>query len=161
MDIPLTVKQDIFNQNIGQKVIIKPWSHRFNPKANYASDLKFGDIMGVRIFSVGNHLNDYSIMTNPAMITNFEASKLILVKKSIEDITDEDAFEAAKICNIGYYSKNFNKTTFTYILKTSIESDVLTAKLYQYLHLKGYALPYMQYSVKELIESEIYYIEHP
>ncbi len=92
--------------------------------------------------------------------------------KPLSDITHEDAIELAKIhwldsiiepSNILILPKGSDLTIIEY-KKTEYDSDYLWLEnkmekklcIFQYLQSKGYALPYLNYSVEELVEAGVY-----
>lgn len=89
----------------------------------------------------------------------------ILLLKPLSSITDEDAIEVTLL--LPWFNKTGNERVYknTYGNKVvssddgdfkygkfEIKIDSLTPRQYQYLQSKGYALPYMNYSVEELVE---------
>ncbi len=99
-----------------------------------------------------------------------------LILKPLSAITHEDAIELAKIhwkdsiiepSNILILPKGSDLTIIEY-KKAEYDSDYLwlenrmEKKLYifQYLQSKGYALPYLNYSVEELVEAGVYLLEN-
>lgn len=106
------------------------------------------------------------------MLTLFNKEDFLLLN-SLENITDEDAIECLRIrekldgdldfINAKVTSRGKNSVGFTVSYekyadtqKWIVFSDRMTTAGYQYLQSKGYALPYIQYSVKDLIELGVY-----
>lgn len=76
----------------------------------------------------------------------FTIDEQFLQLKPFLSITDEEAIEVAKIYGLDY--KNYKpESKEKIILLTNIYAPV-----YQYLQSKGYALPFRNYSVGQLIE---------
>jgi hypothetical protein len=97
---------------------------------------------------------------------NFYKSPIYL--KSLLNITDEDAIEAIQMNVTEKYeelkieSKNDDAVCYSFHtnrggrLHGFLTYDDLRFNVYQYLQSKGYALTYMDYSVQDLVELEIY-----
>lgn len=81
-------------------------------------------------------------------------TKLLL--RPLSAITDEDAIEVGKIqfydCSLEEAKKWLNRNSTNY----SFSNGHLNLYIYQYLQSKGYALPYLQYSVEDLVKAGIY-----
>ena len=93
---------------------------------------------------------------------NLRHPDFYLQLKSLKDISDDDAIEVAKI--FGYKETD---TLPLFVLKqkgrsiserfidkqyASINGFTYIIQIYQYLQSKGYALPYGDYSVEDLVE---------
>lgn len=88
--------------------------------------------------------------------------------KKLSNITDEDAIEAIQMNVTEKYeelkieSKNDDAVCYSFHtnrggrLHGFLTYDDLRFNVYQYLQSKGYALPYMDYSVQDLVELGIY-----
>lgn len=88
-----------------------------------------------------------------------EAYKTTLLLKPLSSITDEDAIEVAKIIKCKWCGSNVSeiKPHLSYLLNenASIKGSIIF-HLFQYLQSKGYALPYLNYSVEDLVKAGIY-----
>ncbi len=103
---------------------------------------------------------------------NLKHPDFFLQLKPLSSISDEDAFECLKIKNKYSNSMPFVKIKLKERHNYSIQficsyhkfSDNVeflnlydfTVPVYQYLQSKSYALPYMEYSVEDLIKAGIY-----
>ena len=152
----------IFNQSIGCEVVLIPWSAKYNPKATLAPDLKFGVITNADVN--GN----YSIKTIEGN-TTFNAKSLILLKKKLLNVTTEDCLSLANIIYAQYYDENTSQAireNDAEIIKGNIAtmfkhsrwsfSAEMSFHILQYLQSKNYALPYLNYTIQDLIELGIY-----
>jgi hypothetical protein len=77
----------------------------------------------------------------------------------LRNITDEDAIEVAKLnvtMGINFEEKDSVNEVINYVKKVLIHYMSINIKSYQYLQSKGYALPYMDYSVENLLELGVY-----
>ena len=93
-----------------------------------------------------------------------EKGKLLL--KPLSLINDDDAFEIGKIIEIDRDNNDFShKTAITAIgrqfAKGMLICDFIrfvpiTIKIYQFIASKGYALPYLDYSVEDLVELGVF-----
>ncbi len=100
---------------------------------------------------------------------------ITLLLKDLRSITDEDAINISKMfgCVMAVIKKRNNDyilmTDDSYEIQISYNGyicvrknkalyNMCTLMAHQYLQSKGYALPYMKYSVKELVEVGIYKI---
>lgn len=152
----------IFNQSIGCEVVLIPWSRRYNPKATLAPDLKMGVITSA---DINGNCSIKTIEGN----TTFNAKSLILLKKNLLNVSTEDCLSLTNIIYTQYYDENTTET----VQKNDadvIKSDIATMfkhsrwsfsaemsfHVLQYLQSKNYALPYLNYTVQDLIELEIY-----
>lgn len=105
-----------------------------------------------------------------------------ILVKSLKDITDEDAVEVAKICGVSdsdFYTDQFEryrskdrdgndvfgyhlvgKAFIKYIFKRGDRVWHSNPRVFitmsQYLQSKGYALPYLNYSVEQIVEAGVY-----
>jgi len=84
--------------------------------------------------------------------------------KSVNDISDEDAIEIAKMYSLNInkneysvYKNDFGKTFVswgeTYLEKLLIDDVLTKSESVDYLRSKGYALPYLGLSVQDLINA--------
>lgn len=107
---------------------------------------------------------------------DFLFSGIQIVLKSLQNISDEDAIEMAEIFGgVNSPSVNLNRPTdlqnedihfsvqvfvkeskFMSYSTPKYWSDGYGVKAYQWLASKGYALPYMDYSVEDLVELGVY-----
>ena len=80
--------------------------------------------------------------------------------KHISQISDEDAIEVSKIFGLGHLSGAIKELILS-IFRTSINDSGTTSStngiknwlhVFDYLRSKGYALPYMDLSVEDLVE---------
>lgn len=82
-----------------------------------------------------------------------------LLLKSLASISDEDAIE---VCRLLIHMNEINARTGRRLVTYWIDKNTCALegsdwiKIYQYLQSKGYALPYLQYSVEDLINEGIY-----
>lgn len=143
--ITLDVKSKIFAQYFGSEYIYK------NEFGSFKGTIEFGH-------NTKSHIEN--------------KNSRILLKKLI-NISDEDAIEIAKMQVYRYgEEKNFERTTMyehhtvfmgekaedyvKSLLINSIYHDEFSLNIWQYLMSKGYALPYLDYSVEELVELGVY-----
>lgn len=70
----------------------------------------------------------------------------------LEDITDEDAIEVAKMIGTSDIV-NFDKSQFVYVMLQAFEKKTVNFNIYQFLQSKGYDLPNYLLDGKTLIES--------
>ncbi len=115
----------------------------------------------VRFKTEGGILN----ISNLAYIENFDLwEQISIIKTPIDKINNEDAlhihslvFDTEKDIEIAI---SFGKELAKHILDEQEHEMNLTnselIKIYQHLKNKNYALPYLDYSVAELFESNIY-----
>ncbi len=93
-----------------------------------------------------------------------ERGKLIL--KSLSLISNEDAFEVGKIIEIDRDNHDFSNVNAVTAIGRQFTRGMLTCdfsryapitiKIYQYLQSKGYAFPYLYYSVEDLVELQVF-----
>lgn len=146
------VKAKIFSQYIGQRFL--------TPAIVETSDL----------FKV-TYMTCMKIQEDHYMFSNIQ-----VVLKSLQNISDEDAIEMAEIFG-GVNSPNVDlnrpndlqnedihfsvqvfvrQPKFMSYCAPKYWSDGYGVKAYQWLASKGYALPYMDFSVEELVELGVY-----
>lgn len=90
--------------------------------------------------------------------------KSIIELNKISNISDEDAIELSNILKISLLTdtdmrlpiSEIKKIILYYINDFARRSFSDSIKIYQYLQSKGYALPYMDYSVEDLVELGVY-----
>lgn len=141
----------IFNQNIGNEVIVKPWSRTHHPKATLAPDYKIGKILSV------SEDSRYLIKTIEGN-TAFKPIDLIILKRDVSDMRAVDAIELSKI---HYKITTSSLDVGLKLIEAFANNEAsMPLNLAQYLMLHNYALPYLQYSVKDLIELEVYKISN-
>jgi len=156
------VKAKIFAQYIGQIFI-----HRFLTPAV----VEPSDLLQVTYTTCSKIQEDHCLF-----------SGIQVVLKSLQNISDEDAIEVAKYLNWGRdiikrrlsgdirEDQNIDDLRQTYIrvgkesvmiflgklVPSVITSPLECANCFNFLQSKGYALPYMDYSVEDLVELGIY-----
>lgn len=82
---------------------------------------------------------------------NWDPSQITLLLKDVKNISDEDALGVCKV--YGDYSSHLNLGK--YLAESVMKlSDPSSAFIYQYLQARGYALPWMGLSIKDLIKAE-------
>ncbi len=115
----------------------------------------------VRFKTEGGILN----VSNLAYIENFDLwEQISIIKTPIDKINDEDALHIHSLVFVPEKDTEiaiiFGKELAKHVLgEQEHEMEVLNSELisiYQYLKSKNYALPYMDYSVTQLFESNIY-----
>ena len=115
--------------------------------ANYVYKNEFGTF-GEKVNREDYHLNK-----------NIANETFRLKLKPLSAITDKDAIEVAMILKPNDehthnpdYGKGYIKELFNGVMYTVDKS----IKVYQFIKSKGYALPYMDYSVEDLVQAGIY-----
>lgn len=120
-----------------------------------------------------------NIITQNEGVLMFDIDVCSLLLKPVSAISDEDAIQVAKIAMVGEFKKVIRYKDFIDIKSEGLEPDInmvqifhtgefelAFSKSYEYqgihgekyveiidfLRSKGYALPFMQYSVEQLIE---------
>ena len=100
------------------------------------------------------HRNQKEILTNKSISTLILRNWSIL-KRPLSSITDEEENKLSDILDIiypEYYLDGLSR-------KTKYVADCLKSiHAYQYLHSIGIALPYLDWSVEELIKENVYKI---
>lgn len=121
-----------------------------NIKAKYFALYYYRQVLGKYVNS--DELAPIEIM-NPCLVDYIELTK-------IEDISDDDAIEVFNIIGISNHLSNESKaiqckelfaTNRFYNQQTNIPA-IGYLRAFQYLQSKGYALPYLDYSVSDLVE---------
>jgi hypothetical protein len=122
-------------------------------KAKYFSLYYYRQVLGKYINS--DELDPIDIM-NPCEVDYIELTP-------IEQISDEDArkcisflYPNKNIKNIIINESGMNfkwKASYSYLSGLVYFNHLINIKVYQYLLSKGYALPYMDYSVSDLVEN--------
>lgn len=90
---------------------------------------------------------------------NLSHPDFFLQLKSVSNISNEDAIEVGKLMNLSHLQPYSNLISLVKNIldNWNIQGNViLWLKIYQYLQSKGYALPYMEYSVDDLVKAGIY-----
>ena len=96
---------------------------------------------------------------NKLLAGTFERNAYLQLKP-LSQISDEDAIEVSKIFGLGHLSGAIKELILS-IFRTSINDSGTTSstngiknwiQVFDYLRSKGYALPYMDLSVEDLIE---------
>lgn len=155
------IRLQIFQQNIGGEVIIKPWSNAYNEKATMAPEYKKGEIEGVVkgfVYVKANGFED---------LKGFSFKDLIILKRPLSSITDEEAREIAKLSGSIFSNEAeiYFSTPGFYGIWIKNDADKkdrfimwnqFSLAAYQYIHLIGIALPYLDWSVEELIKENVY-----
>lgn len=91
-----------------------------------------------------------------------EDYKTTLLLKPLSSITDEDAIEVAKFCHISSHKDNHvlkhegKDLIENYLYRQSNVNGINWLRVFDYLRSKGYALPYLNYSIEDLVEAGIY-----
>lgn len=139
----------------------------------------FAQYLGAEFMYSGTKYNSTSkldLYSIKLMIEDDDFNECTLVLNSLQNISDEDAIEMAEIFGgINSPIVNLNRPTdlqnedihfsvqvfvkepkFMSYSTPKYWSDVYGVKAYQWLTSKGYALPYMDYSVEELVELGVY-----
>jgi hypothetical protein len=98
--------------------------------------------------------------------TNYSPDEISLLLKPLSEITDEDAIEIGKILisphaiyhvsNKEWLIKNYKYWIENGLVAVYSSNAKSTLQAYQYLQSKGYALPYMEYSVEYLVKERVY-----
>ena len=92
-----------------------------------------------------------------------EGSQYFLNVTPLQNITDEDAIEVAKIWGDDGQSKIANKVIASRILDENYKAYFPFStcfKIADYLRSRGYALPYMNYSVSDLVELGVFKLKN-
>lgn len=71
--------------------------------------------------------------------------------KPLSKITDEDAEELLPFVSFQFSSKYTDEQIKEEIKKSVLDTEMMPFELFDFLRSKGYALPYMNYSVDDLI----------
>lgn len=102
------------------------------------------------------------ILDNAMSKPKHERCSLYLV--AISDITDADAIEVAKIsreyfdsAEAAFWGRTF---CFQFIKKESYVNSQSGIEIIDYLRSKGYALPYLNWSVDELVSAGIFKLKN-
>ena len=94
---------------------------------------------------------DGSIIDN--YLKNYKLKMAVLLRP-LSSITDEEAIEVADIVGLLIATKDKRKTLVDYLNnEMSREFESLGSHAVDYLRSKGFALPFMGYSVEELINA--------
>ncbi len=89
--------------------------------------------------------------------------------KPLSAITDEDAIEVTKIAYKGRWDLPPDEKQLLVLGKQAVRDLFFNHGsfpmshnffIFQYLQSKGYALPYLNYSVEELVEAGVYLLEN-
>lgn len=152
--ITTKVKEKIFQLNIGNNVI-------FNDKIiGILSGYKPTMLMGLIVLE--------DIDNNTPIYKDWEMLDTKLLLTPIENISNEDAIEAiqmnmpVKYNELEIISKHNNDIHYSFKpnrggrISGFLDCNELVFNVYQFLQSKGYALPYMDYSVEELVELGVY-----
>lgn len=133
------IKKQIFAQYFGRKYYYK------NSFGTHSQDVEFG-------YHTNSHIEQGAF----------------LHLTPLSKMTDEDAIEAIqmtvkeKLQEIKIVSKNSNDICFSFQpnrgarINGFLIYSSLTFNVYQLLQSKGYALPYMDYSVEDLVKLDVY-----
>ena len=78
-------------------------------------------------------------------------SPLFLELKPLSKITDEDVEELLPLVSFQFSSRYTDEQIKEEIRKSVIDTEMMPLDLTDYLRSKGYALPFMEYSVDDLI----------
>lgn len=144
--IATKVKEKIFQLNIGNEVVfnekIKGFLYGYKPTVH----------MGLIVLE--------DIDNNTPIYKNWEMLDTKILLTPLSKISDYDAIEVAIIngYNRSYDDKiKLGRDFITDIILNNgsfLSNNILV--IYQYLQSKGYALPYMDYSVEDLVELGVY-----
>lgn len=114
----------------------------------------FAQYFGIRVFQ--NELNKQYNCPNysyPSSIFNKEINEFLQLKP-LSKITDEDAVGVANIISTTIHDSVSKELVFYYkedILKDPEVLCFASYKTVDYMQSKGYALPFMEYSVDDLV----------
>lgn len=112
--------------------------------------------------------NIFAIRTESGSAYSYEYKKLTLLKRSLSSLTDKEAKEISEFTIMDYNPAD--DPEYFYDLESLIEeiNDVISGNsnlfsneviyLYQYLHFKGFALPFLDWTADELIDQGVYKI---
>jgi hypothetical protein len=93
------------------------------------------------------------ILLSLAVVENDGCDSMTVLVKPISSATDEHASEVAKLAGMSNIENSVvNGKEFL----SSISSVMRNVLVYQYLQSKGYALPFLYYSVQDLVDNGIY-----
>lgn len=81
---------------------------------------------------------------------NLKHPDFFLQLKLISQITDEDVEELLSLVSFQFSSRYTNEQIKEEIRKSVMDTEMMPLNLTDYLRSKGYALPFMEYSVEEL-----------
>ena len=150
--IATKVKEKIFQLNIGNEVIfnekIKGFLYGYKPTVH----------MGLIVLE--------DIDNNTPIYKNWEMLDTKILLTPLSKISDEDAKMCVSFLYPNKQIKDINindggitlkwKGTYSYLSGIIYFNHLININVYQYLQSKGYALPYMDYSVEDLVELGIY-----
>ena len=92
------------------------------------------------------------IRYEPRTVINFkEIETSCLVLKPLSKITDEDVEELLPLVSCQFSSRYTDKQIKEEIKKSVIDTEMMPLEFTDWLRSKGYALPFMEYSVENLI----------
>lgn len=93
-----------------------------------------------------------SLNTSKGLISATEAFKTyFLWLKPLSKITDEDVEELLPYVSFQFSSKYTDEQIKKEIKKSVLDTEMIPSELFDFLRSKGYALPFMNYSVADLI----------
>lgn len=155
------IKAKIFAQYLGQNVMLCQ-----NRPTEGLTELIF-PLVGVKRESFMIQKDDWTFGQSRHFSDKYRDSLLL---KPLSAITDEDIIWVAKYVNDEEeedYSEAIAQKHFLIdVLLTKDRDESITEMtpieilyIYQYLQSKGYALPYMDYSVEDLVKAGIYKLE--
>lgn len=155
------IRLQIFQQNIGQKV-------------NVLSQNKNGDITAFYRTGSGNR---FEVYFKGFGWGNYPIEDLTLLKRPLSSITDEEAIEMFKYMGLlgEVLGRDNDCVHFLVDDETSVrlwfDGEILSNEniqgngwpiylsAYQYLNSRGFALPYLDWSVEELVKENVYKLE--
>jgi hypothetical protein len=94
--------------------------------------------------------NSPTINVTTVLLIN-QLSNYHLELKSLSKISDEDALDLVPFISMNFSSRYTDDFIKEQIKKEVLDTEMLPAKFYDILRSKGYALPFMEYSVEDLV----------
>lgn len=94
--------------------------------------------------------NSPTINTTTVLLIN-ELLNYHLELKPLSKLTDEDAKELLPFVSFQFSSRYTDEKIKEEIRKSVLDTEMMPLDLTDYLRSKGYALPFMEYSVEDLI----------
>ena len=113
----------------------------------------FAQYWGQKVAKETNYPNSPTINTSTALILN-ELENYHLELKPLSKITEEDAFEVASIISNSIHDSKSKELVSYYKEDILKDPEVLCHASYttvDYVRSRGYALPFMEYSLEDLI----------
>jgi len=82
---------------------------------------------------------------------NLKHPDFFLQLKPLSKITDDDVQELLPLVSFQFSSRYTDEQIKEEIKKSVLDTEMMPSELFDFLRSKGYALPYMNYSVDDLI----------